>query len=64
MFWAIRGVIYKFLFGKFGNLSYIGKPVSIRGKRNIFVENRVRIYPGIRMEAIGNGKIRILEGHQ
>lgn len=62
VFWAIRGVIYKLQFGRFGKLSYIGKPVSIRGKRNIFVEDRVRIYPGIRMEAIGDGRIRISEG--
>ncbi len=61
LFWALRGIIYKSFFGHFGNLSYIGKPVSIIGKKNIYVMNRVRIYPGVRMEAIGNGKIKIEE---
>lgn len=60
-FWALRGIVYKLFFRHFGNLSYIGKPVSIVGKRNIYVGNRVRIYPGARMEALGTGKIEINE---
>ena len=59
LFWAFRGLRYKLIFGRFGNLSYIGKPISIIGKRNIFIGNRVRIYPGIRMEAANGGSITI-----
>lgn len=61
IFWALRSVLYKPFFGRIGNLSYIGKPVSLIGKKNIFVGNRVRIYPGVRMEAHNSGKIVIDE---
>jgi len=57
--WALRGVVYKFSFGRFGNLSYIGKPISILGRKNIFIDERVRIYPGARMEAANGGSIHI-----
>ena len=57
--WAARAVIYKMTFGKIGNMTYIGKPTFIEGRKNIYVGNRVRIFPGIRMEAIGNGTISI-----
>lgn len=57
--WAARGLLYKLSFGRFGNLSYIGKPVSIIGRRGIFIGDRVRIYPGARMEAADGGKIVI-----
>jgi len=59
IFWAARGMAYKVSFGHFGNLSYIGKPIFLSGRRNIFIMDRVRIYPGVRMEAIGKGTIRI-----
>lgn len=57
--WAARAVIYKLLFGKIGNLTYIGKPCFIEGRKHIYVGSRTRIFPGIRMEAIGDGTIEI-----
>lgn len=48
-------------FGRFGNFSYIGKPVSLLGTKNIYIEDKVRIYPGLRMEAYNNAKIIIRE---
>lgn len=60
-FWALRGIIYKLSFGRFGNLSYIGKPISIIGRRRIYIGNRVRIYPGVRMETANGGSITIEE---
>lgn len=59
IFWGIRGVFYKISFRHIGKLCYIGPPVSIIGKRNIVIKDRVRIYPGIRMEALNNGTITI-----
>lgn len=61
LFWALRGLIYKISFGKFGKFSYLGKPISIVGAKNIFIEDKVRIYPGIRMEAANGGSILINE---
>ena len=40
-----------------GNLTYIGNPVFIEGRKNISVGNRTKIFLGIRMEAIGERKI-------
>ena len=59
-FWIIRGLLYKPLFGKFGNLSYIGKPIYMKNFKQIFIGKKVRIYPNSRIECIGkDGKIII-----
>ena len=58
-FWAARGFFSKLTFKHFGNMSYLGKPLYIEGKRRICVGNRTRIFPGLRMEALGNGSIII-----
>ena len=57
--WAVRAIVYKLSFGNVGNMTYIGRPTFIEGKRNISIGNRVRIYPGIRMEALNGGMIHI-----
>lgn len=57
--WAVRAIIYKMAFGKVGNMTYIGRPTFIEGRKNIYIGNRVRIFPGIRMETIRNGMISI-----
>ncbi|MDY5063392.1 MAG: DapH/DapD/GlmU-related protein [Succinivibrio sp.] len=57
--WGIRAYLYKLILGKIGNMSYIGKPIYIGGCKNIYIGNRVRIFPGIRIEAIGKGTIKI-----
>ena len=55
--WAVRGIFYKASFGRFGNVSYIGKPISLLGRKHIFIGDKVRIQPGIRMEAANGGSI-------
>ena len=57
--WAVRGLISKISFKHFGNMSYLGKPLYIEGKRKISIGNRTRIFPGLRMEALNNGSIVI-----
>jgi acetyltransferase-like isoleucine patch superfamily enzyme len=57
--WATRAVIYKLFFKKFGHKCYMGKPCFIGGGKHILIGNKVRIFPGIRMEAIGSGCITI-----
>ena len=57
--WALRGLVYKLFFGKMGNMSYIGKPISLIGTKGIYIGDKVRIYPGVRMEAHNGGKIII-----
>lgn len=57
--WTIRAIFYKFAFSKIELPSYIGKPCFIEGSKNIEIGKRVRIFPGIRMEAIKDGRIII-----
>ena len=58
-FWAIRAIVYKPFFHSIGKLTYIGKPCFIEGARRISIGKRTRIFPGVRMEAIGRGRIII-----
>jgi acetyltransferase-like isoleucine patch superfamily enzyme len=61
-FWAIRAVMYKVSFKKIGRFSYIGKPVYLQGTKNVDIGNKVRIYPGVRIETHGDdGKIIIAD---
>ncbi len=57
--WALRALIYKPFFKNIGWMSYIGKPCFIEGCKNISIGKKSRIFPGVRMEAIGKGEIRI-----
>lgn len=57
--WILRALLYKPFFGKFGTISYIGKPIFIKGSKKIFIGKNVRIFPHFRIEAHGNGKIII-----
>jgi|TARA_B110000971_G_scaffold218501_1_gene257433 acetyltransferase-like isoleucine patch superfamily enzyme len=59
LFWFIRGLIYKCFFGKFGNLSYIGKPTLIINPKKFFIGNKVRIFPCARLEAHGSFPVLI-----
>ncbi len=57
--WAVRAIVSKPFLGSIGIPSYIGPPTFIEGKKRIFIGKYVRIFPGIRMEAIGIGMIKI-----
>lgn len=59
--WGIRAFIYKFLFKKIKFPSYIGKPIYIKGYKNISIGSKVRIYPGIRIEVVDKNSFLSLE---
>jgi len=59
IFWILRALLYKPFFGKFGIISYIGKPLFIKGSRRIFIGKNVRIFPQLRIEVHHKGKIII-----
>lgn len=61
LIWAARAVLYKCLFNHVGTPSYIGKPCFIEGRKRISIGSRTRIFPGIRIEAIGTGEVFIGE---
>lgn len=56
---GVRCMVNKVFFKHIGNLTYMGRPCFIEGRKNISIGNRTRIFPGIRMEAIGTGEIVI-----
>lgn len=51
-FWIARALVYKPFFGRFGFPSYIGKPVYIGMPKRIFIGDKVRIFPGARLEVV------------
>lgn len=59
LFWAMRALIYAPFFGKFGLPSYLGKPIFLKGIRQVYIGKRVRIFPQLRMEVHKNGSIHI-----
>lgn len=58
-FWGLRALLYKPFFKRIGFMSYVGKPCFIEGCKRISIGSRTRIFPGIRLEAIGTGAIEI-----
>lgn len=58
-FWFLNTFLLRLRFKKVGFPSYIGKTLSILGGRNISIGSRVRIFPGLRIEAHDSGKIII-----
>lgn len=59
LFWAMRSILLKPFFKKYGKNGYMGRPIVLSGMKGISIGNRVRIYPGLRMEVLGEGKIKI-----
>lgn len=51
-FWVLRALCYAPFFNKFKFPSYIGKPVFIKGFKQINIGSRVRIFPHARLEVI------------
>ena len=58
-FWFLNTLFLRFRFKRIGLFSYIGKTLFIYGGRNISIGNKVRIFPGLRIEAHRNGEVII-----
>lgn len=61
IYWVLKTVFYRFLLKNIGWNSYIGSIVFLLGGKNIIISNKVRIFPGLRMETHNGGKIIIEE---
>jgi acetyltransferase-like isoleucine patch superfamily enzyme len=61
MKWAVRAIFYKFFFGHVGWLTYIGKPAFYMRQKSIFIGDKVRIFPGARLEVHGDGRLEIAD---
>lgn len=57
--WAARTMIVAPFYGSLHTPSYIGPTTFVMGRRRIFIGKKVRIFPGLRAEVHGSGKIVI-----
>lgn len=55
--WAFRALFYKPFFGSFGLPGYLGPPKFLMNTTQMFIDMRVRIFPGMRAECHGDGKL-------
>lgn len=59
LFWIIRALLFKPVFGKFGLPGYMGSPDFLFNPRRMYIGKRVRIFPGLRAECHGVGSLFI-----
>ncbi|MCK1157876.1 acyltransferase [Streptococcus uberis] len=62
LYWFIRLQIRRPFFKYVGSKSYLGPEVSIIGSKSIYIGNKVRIYPGSRLETHHGGEISFGDG--
>lgn len=58
-FWFLRLLLLKPLFKSVGKKSYLGPTLATHGLKGVSIGDRVRIYPGARMETHHGGEIII-----
>lgn len=61
LYWAFKTLIYRLFFKRIGWNSYVADILFLLGGKNIVIGNKVRIFPGLRMETHNNGSIIIEE---
>jgi acetyltransferase-like isoleucine patch superfamily enzyme len=59
--WVCRALVFSLMLGSYKMPGYLGRTTFIYGGRQIFIQRRVRIFPGLRAEAHGAGQIHIHE---
>lgn len=59
LFWGLRAILYAPFFGAMGMPSYLGKPIFLKGIKNVCIGKKVRIFPHLRMETQDGGTIHI-----
>lgn len=58
-FWFLKTQFLRLRGMKIGQMTYVANPLFIYGANKIYVGNKVRIFPGIRLEVHDNGSIKI-----
>jgi len=59
LFWILNAFFLRIYFKKIGNYTYIGKTIFVIGGKRVSLGNKVRIFPGLRIETHLDGKILI-----
>jgi len=62
LYWYFQTFFLRLQIKKIGLLSYMGRPLFIYNGRRISIGNKVRIFPGARLEVHGNGEIILEDG--
>lgn len=57
--WVLRAFFYKFIFATLNFPSYIGPPIFLMNPSRMCIEKKVRIFPGLRAECHGDGRLFI-----
>lgn len=57
IFWFLKTFFLRIRFKRVGLLSYVASPIFIYGGRRIVIGNKVRIFPGLRIETHNGGSI-------
>lgn len=57
--WILRYAVYKVVYNGFNGLGYFGKPVYTSGLSRFSVRNGLGIYPGSRIEILGDGSVSL-----
>lgn len=58
--WFVRTQFIRFFYGKIGKKSYLGKTLFVQRKKNVFIGDNTRIYPGMRAEiTMETAKVKI-----
>lgn len=61
LFWLLRAIVYKPFMGKLGLPSYIGNPTYIHNFNKVFIGEKVRIFPNVRLEVHGEKSTLTIE---
>lgn len=59
IFWFITTLFVRLRIRRIGILSYVGRPLIVLGGKRITIGNKVRMFPGARLETHHNGEIII-----
>ncbi len=63
LYWYLKSqLLYRWIFKSFGYYSYLGTPLFLKNTKKIEIKNKVRIFPGARIELYNkNSKLIINE---
>lgn len=61
LLWTLRTLLVSPTYGRLRMPSYIGPPLLVVKPKRIFIDKRVRIFPGMRAEVHQDGSIKIAE---
>lgn len=59
--WLVITTLYRIKIKQIGVFSHIGIPIYVEGGKRVYIGNKVRIFPGLRLETHNGGSVIIEE---